>query len=289
VLESHRNSNAATFAIDRKHATWSKVEAWILIAFAVLFLALPFVPDAPNPGGMLAVSVFGASLFGALGWWCFLMAKGLPVSIDKDGLWPTHLSKTALIRWEQIHFTRERHLRQRLDLLDSRGNVLIKLAYRLNGFEALRALLLDKIPSASLSLPLSYGKTFIYHLGYAALIAAFSLVGWSISPLNPWVGYACTALFLTVTAAGYLTTISRITLLSDRVEIGYPFRKREVLRAEVKGAQIGDSFYRSLRHPEVHLFTYSERKPIRLHRLGTDTLAVQQALQRWLKNADVAP
>ena len=145
-------SDIRTFEVDRSFAALSKWAPWLLIAFVLLFVALPFLPNGDRPSnnfGTIGLSVFGVIFFGVLGWYGFRIAKQLPqcsVSVDRDGLWLAHLSKErSLIRWEDVHSTREHMYLQRLDLLDKKGHVLIKVEYQLSGFETLRALLLEKI------------------------------------------------------------------------------------------------------------------------------------------------
>lgn len=281
-----------TFVIGRTFSALSKGTPWVFVALVVFSIALPFLPGyrQSNPIGAVSLSVLGVCFFGVLGWYGFRIAKRLPycaVSIDKDGLWSAHLSKeTALIRWGQVHSTRERVYLQRLDLLDSHGNVLIKLEYQLSGFETLRALLVEKMqrPTAQTA-PLAYAKRSIYHAIYIVSIAGFSLLGWYIGMSNPLLGYGGMAILVALIGHEYLKTVSRVTLLRDRLQLGYPFRTREVFRAELEGVEITDVRNQGTSHPEVGLFIRGENKPIRLRGLGVDAVNLHQTLEQWQKDS----
>ena len=285
-------SDVKTVAIDRTFATLSKVAPWVLAAFVLFFVALPFLPNGGhprNPAGVIVLSLFGVCFFGFLAWAGFRIAKRLPyctVSIDKDGLWPAHASKaTALVRWDQVHSTKEHPYLQRLDVMDASGMVLIKLEYQLSQFDSIRALLLEKVPRPVRSMaPVTYAKTIIYHACYVVGLTGFSLLGWYVGMSNPLLGYGGMAILVGLILYEYLTSVSRVVILPDRLQIGYPLRAREFPRARVEAARIGDFYNQGVRHPEVGLFIHGEKKPIRLRGLGTDALNLQQTLHQWRKD-----
>ena len=281
--------DAETFAINRSFAVLSKGAAWLLSAFVVLFVALPFLlygDRPPEPIGIMALSVFGTCFFGGLGWYGFRIVKRLPycaVSVDDEGLWPAHLSRdTALIRWNRVHWARERPFLQRLDLLDANGEVLMKLEYQLSGFEALRARVVENAqPPAPPAFPATYAKPLAWHVFHIACIAGFSLLGWYVGEEDPLLGYGGMAFVVALIVREYLATVSRLTLLRDRLRIAFPLRTRELARTQLQSAQIGDLFNQGSRFPEVGLYVRDERKPIRLRSLGVDAVTLQQTLERW--------
>lgn len=68
------------------------------------------------------------------------------VVVDEQGLW--HKNNTEVIRriyWEQIYKIREHNSAQSLDVLDNKGNALIRLKYELLDFLLLRDLLFEKV------------------------------------------------------------------------------------------------------------------------------------------------
>lgn len=284
-----------TFEIDRRHAVLYKWASWGLIAFAVLFIALPFLPDeqaTPDPMGTFGLSLVGVIFFGTLGGYGLWTVKRLPhcaVAIDDEGIWPAHLPKaTALVRWENIHSTRERMTQQRLDLLGANGRPLLKLEYQLADFEALRAQVSARIrPSPTLTVPATYAKPSIYHAINLASVAGFSLLGGYVGLTSPLLGYGGMGLLVALILHEYFTTVSRIDLLHDRLRLGYPFLTRELLPEKLETVRIGDVFHKGTRHPVVELSIRGARKPIRLNSLGLDALHLQTTLEHWLKTRHI--
>lgn len=236
---------------------------------------------------MIGLSVAGIAFFGLLAWYGFRIAKQLPhcsVSVDDDGLWPAHLSKeTQLVRWGDVHSLRERVYLQRLDLLDSEGRILLKVEYQLVGFEALRALLIEKTIRRSTQVPVStkFTKRFTYHVFTHGGIVGFSLIGWYVGTFNPWLGYGGIALLVTLIVHEYLTTVSGIQMFRDRLRIAFPYRSEEHFREQIEAIQMGDFYNQGARHPEVVVFIRGKDKPIRLYGLGVDAVNLHRTLEQW--------
>lgn len=282
-------NDTRTFEVDRSFATLSKWAPWILIAFALLSVALPFLPNGDRPSnnfGIIGLSVFGVVFFGALGWYGFRVSKQLPqcsVSVDRDGLWPAHLSKEkSQVRWEDVYSTSERMYLQRLDLLDKNGNVLIKVEYQLSGFETLRALLLEKISTPTQTVGSGrFAKRPIYHVFHVGSIAGFSALGWYVGASNPLLGYGGMAILVGLIAHEYFTTVSSIEVFRDRLQLAFPFKTQVISRTQIEAVQIGDLINRGVRHPEIGLFIRGKEKPIRLRGLGIDAVKLHQILEQW--------
>jgi len=68
------------------------------------------------------------------------------VSLDDEGIWLTRRGREkGLIRWGNVHETKERHARHRLDLLDDRGRTLLRLRGYLHDFDRLSKLVQLKL------------------------------------------------------------------------------------------------------------------------------------------------
>ena len=281
------------FEIDRSFATLSKWVPWIAIVIILFFVALPFLPDEDRTSisfGAIGLSSFGAIFFGAVGWYGFRIAQQLPqssISIDGDGLWLAHQSKReSLIRWEDVHSTRDRLFLQRLELLDKQENVMIKLEYQLAGFGVLRALLLEKI-SPPIPLPSSgrFAKGPIYHGFHIGCIAGFSALGWYVGSFNPLLGYGGMAFIVVAIVYDYLTTVSSVEVLRDRLKIAFPLQTQEIFREQIEEVQIDDNLNQGVRHPQVGLFVHGKQKPVRLRGLGVDATKLHQILEQWRHSA----
>jgi hypothetical protein len=277
------------FVIDRSFAVLSRWAPWAFIAFALLSVALPFLPDENRPSGragIIGLSVFGGLFFGLLAWYGFRTAKNLPqcsVSVDEDGIWPTHQTKEqSLIQWRDVHSTKERAYLQRLDLLDTNGNVLMKIEYQLTGFEMLRALLVEKVSSPPQSIASnSFRRRSSYHLFNIGGIAGFSALGIYSGSFNPILGYGVMAILVALIVHEYVTTVSGLDVLSDRLRFTFPLKALEVFRAEVEAVRIGDTFNQGARHPEVGVFVRGKSKPFRLAGMGIGAVPLHQILAQW--------
>jgi hypothetical protein len=277
-----------TFVLDRSFSELSRWAPWGLVAFVLFFLVLPFLPDQTRPAfgtGIVGLSGFGVLFFGVLAWLSFRIAKRLPqssVSVDEDGIWPTHLTREkSLVRWKDVHSAKERLYLQRMDLLNASGAVLIKIEYQLTGFEQLRALLVEKVSLQPQSDSKRFRRPSVHHLFYIGGIAAFSALGMYIGPIQPVLGYGGMAVLVARITHEYLTTVSGIDLLSDRLRLAFPHKALEVLRGEVESVQIGDAFNQGARRPEVGIFVRGRRKPFRLAGMGIDAVPLHRVLEQW--------
>lgn len=271
-----------TFTIDRSFARMLPICIAIFGAFAILFLALPFL-DEPRPA-LFAVQAFGLLLFGGLGTFCAHTLRRLPcfaVTVDRDGLWPAHLPRVrGLVPWHSVRSLRERPALQRLELLDHAGAVLLRLEYQLAGFERLRALVVERVPRAHLRplVPATFGKPLAYHVLNLGGIAGFAALGLYVAQQRPWLGYGTAALVAGMVLWEYLSTVSRLFVSAQTIEVGYPLRTLTLPRADIERVEIGDTFQKGSRIPEVRLVVRGRPKPIRLAGLGRDATTLYQAL-----------
>jgi hypothetical protein len=278
-----------TFTIERSLAPTYRWSAWFFVAMVVLFVALPFIPDGkgsrPSPL-LIALMVPGALFFGVLARKSFQVLKQVPyssIAADAEGLWRAHLARDdALIPWARVRSTKEHHYQQRLDLLDEQGKVLVGLEYQLSDFEALRALVSEKIqPTVETATGTVFAKNAAYHVFNVGSLIAFSALGIYVGSFNALVGYGMVGLVVAFCAYEYLTTIHRLRILSDRLELGYPLRTVDILRGEVEAVEIGDVFNRGFRQPVAGVVARGHKKPIPIADLGVDTMQLHHSLIRW--------
>ena len=286
------------FVIESSFAGLSRAAVWVFAIFGVACLALPFLAEEGRPrnqNALYAFAVFGFCFFSALAWFGRRVAKQLPsatVAVDDDGLWLARLPKdTALLRWEEIRSIRERPYLQRLDLLDATGHCRLRLEYQLAGFEHVRALVMDKARLAAepRRFPVRFRKSSVYHLLNVGSLFAFSLLGLYVGSTHPLVGYGGTAMLVAMILYEYLTTVARLVVARDELEIGYPLRKRVLRHHEVTAVAMDDEFTKGSRFPEVKICVHGAGKPIRVRGLGVDAVHLHRLLRDGKTEVDSSP
>jgi hypothetical protein len=258
-----------------------------------LFVALPFIPDgkgSPPSPLLFGLVVPGGLLFGVLAWKSFQVVKQLPyssIAADDEGLWRAHLAREdALIPWARVRSTKEHHYQQRLDLLDEQGKVLVGLEYQLSDFEALRALVAEKLrPAGEPATGTVFAKGTTYHVFNIGSLIAFSALGVYVGGSNALLGYGMVGLVVLFCGYEYMTTIHRLRILSDRLELTYPLRTVDILRVEVEAVEIGDVFNRGFRQPVAGVLARGRKKPIPIADLGVDAMKLHHSLVRWKDGA----
>jgi hypothetical protein len=289
-----------TFVIDKKFGQLMKVSVGVFLAFTLLGIALPFLPDdasaaecsqPASPIRTYIVSVVCTLFFAALALYSLRILKALPlqsVAADEDGLWLAHLSKgTGLVRWQDIATLRERPIFQRLDLMGEGGNVLLKLEYQLTQFSQLRSLVMDRTSgqAAMPSLPVTAAKRPIYHLFYALGLVGFGALGWKVGPESPWLGYVGMTGLVAVIAYEYLTTISRVTIDRECLVVAYPTVQRTYPWTDINSVQLSDVFDQNgVMHPQLNVTAKGCEKPFRLHGLGMDAVALHRLVMAAWKD-----
>ncbi len=281
-----------TFVIDKKFGQILKVSLGVFVAFTLLGIALPFLPDdasaaectqPASPIRTYIVSLVCTLFFAALALYSLRILKALPlqsVAADNDGLWLAHLSKGAgLVRWQDIAIVRERPILQRLDLLSEGGNVLLKLEYQLTQFSQLRSLVIDKTAGqvAIPALPVTAAKRPVYHLFYAVGFIGFGALGWKVGPESPWLGYLGMTGLVVVIAYEYLTTVSKVTIDRDCLVIAYPTVRRSYPWADIDSVQLSDVFDQNgAMHPQLSVTVRGGGKPFCLRGLAMDAVALHR-------------
>ncbi len=281
-----------TFEIDAGFARSWRITSWGIALFTVFIAAAPLFPE---PWGFnsrtetYVVIVLGVLIFGSVAVWMYRSLKSIPflaVTVDNDGLWLARTSKErGLVPWRSIRAVKERHVMHGIELLDDHGESLIGLPYQLSGFDRLVALALERMPREHMRplLPATFSKPRAYHVlmvaGIVCITALFCL--WYVAD-DP-IMYGLTVVAVGFLLRKYLTTVFKLVVTSDGLEISYPLVTRRLLPSEVDAVKIDTGVYQSEgrgRSPDVRLFIIGTRKPIRLAGLGCNAYHLYQALSQ---------
>jgi hypothetical protein len=271
---------------------WSVlISGLFFAALTVIFISIPFFPGNLSCGksfGMGVIVLLGVLLFSFLSFYSFKLVKRLPassVSIDSDGIWPSHRAKKeALIAWQKIINFKERPILQRLDLIGIEGNTLLHIEYQLINFEKLRDYLINKSGIRQILYPpIKCSKNALYHLLYFSSIAGFSLLGWYVGHEKPLLGYAGMALVVTMLGYEYVTTAYCLLLGHHGCVVKYPIKSVSFPYNEILSVNLSDTFQKGARHPEVHISIKNYKKPLNLKSLGIDAVLLYKNLIELLE------
>jgi hypothetical protein len=255
-----------------------------------LFAGMPFLPDDGKPKNeafIAGLSIFGTVMFGTGAWYSWKIVRHLPaaaISIDQEGLWPSINDRgQALVPWSKISRLRERPFLQRIEALDTSGQVVARIEYQLQDFERLRALVLQRAHLRAHEITASgfLQKSRWHHVFSLSAIVCFALLGWYVGPTQPLVGYVGMALVVGTIGWEYWTTPFRLRVTRDALEIYSPSGRRRVPKQDVATVEIQDQLVNRAKHPAVILRLVGVSKPIKLRALGVQAIELHQALQAW--------
>lgn len=270
---------------------------WLMRACLTAFLVImflgfvvPFFPeeDNTNPNGLIFVSVFSTVIFGGLAILTWKSLKGLPyadIVTDDEGIWYKHLGKEqGFIPWRDISKIKERAYMQCLDLLDSNGDLLLKVEYQLLGFEILRGIIFEKVNHSGPELSRKeFKKGALYHIYQISGALVFLVLGLYVGADGaPILGYGAMSLMVAFIVYEYLTTAYGIRISADSFEVLYPIGNRLIGHADVSEMGIVDEFHKGSRLPEVWIVSLKAKKPFKLKNLGVDSNILLSVLQKAL-------
>jgi hypothetical protein len=263
---------------------------WIMVAFALLCVALPILPDEGKPRNetfLLVFSIVCGSFFSIGAWLCFGIVRRLPdaaMTVDEEGIWPTiRTREVALVRWADVARLRERDLMQRLELIDRAGAVVARLEYQLRDFSLLRTVVLAhaKLERATHSVQGVYQKSKWHHVFTIGTMIGFALLGWYVGDEQPLIGYGGMALVVGMIAWEYWTTPFRIRIRPRQLEIDRPWHCQIVPREHVAGIEIEDELLNHAKHPKVTIRLVNSSKPVNLKAVGLPAVELHQILHEW--------
>jgi hypothetical protein len=285
-----------TYEIESGFKRLTAIGSWVFLGFVLFFIAIPFIPDeshSRNPNAIYILSMIGAIFFGLLSWYGFTIIKRLPfssVTIDTDGIWPSHKGKKdALVRWQAITNIKERPVMQRLELIGSKGTPLLRIEYQLSNFDKLRAQLIERINIKKYQyLPMSFSKKRIYHLFYLSCGLGFAWLGWYVGQDSPLFGYGGMAFVVFMLGYEYLTTAWSLSLDHHGWTVRYPMLSRCFQYNDIITVNLSDTLVKGARHPEVHVLLNNIKKPIKFKALGIDAVLLYKILTRILEKKATA-
>ncbi|MFK8002735.1 MAG: hypothetical protein AB8H86_24335 [Polyangiales bacterium] len=125
-----------------------RIQIRIMVGLGGLVLVMGQILDTGSDRwGSLAVAAF--ILFVAFGFHIALKRMNPSVVVvQPEGLRYGHIPDSPFVPWTEIRSVRERHLAQRLDLIDGDGETRISLEYNLEDFAELAGVVLEKVPLA---------------------------------------------------------------------------------------------------------------------------------------------
>jgi hypothetical protein len=274
------------FELERWQRRLMLASPWLMGAFTLLAVSLPFLPDdgaARNKAWEWAIAACGALFFGAWTWVAVKTVRQLrtyAISLDETGIWPAHRPRdSSLLRWQEVRGLRERPVLQRLELLDASGHARLSLEYQLERFEYLRGIVVQRAALAT-----AYAQALALGIGHhvisvGVLIAAVA-GGLYIFDEQPFLGAICIIVLGGALAWEYLTTPSGLQIRPSAIVIEWPGRRREIRPQDVQAIELGDSFANYARHPQVRI-TDRWGKQVVLRRLGQSAAQLHRTLVAW--------
>ena len=171
---------------------------------------------------------------------------------------------------------------QRLDLLESDNQKLLKVEYQLHGFEMLRDILNERAGAQNSDLYNSkFSKGPLYHLFYLACVVGFTALGLYVgADGNPLLGYGAMSVLVVSIIYEYLVTATGVQVTGTSILVAYPFTKRNIPFSDIEDVIIADEFHKGNRIPEVWIITNSAKKHYKLKQLGSDSNLVYKTLKR---------
>jgi len=276
------------FKLDKKYITLMKGCLVVFIALLVLGFILPFLPEENegNPNGTLIITLMGTVIFGFFLILTWRTLKKLPfadVAADDDGVWYIHIGKDeGLIAWEKIHKVKERPYIQRLDLLGTENQELLKVEYQLLDFEMLRDILNERAGAKNVDLDQSnFSKGPLYHLFNLAGVVGFTALGLYVgADGNPLLGYGAMSVLVISIIYEYLVTATGVQVTDNSVLVSYPYTKRNIPFNDIEDVVMADEFHKGNRIPEVWIITNNAKKTYKLKQLSADSNLVYKTLKR---------
>lgn len=221
-------------------------------------------------------------------WYFYRFVKSIPdrsVSLDDDGLWSTPKGKSVgLVRWGDIWRIREDGLQDNLTLIGQQGNTLFKVAYGLDGFKQLRAMISKRMTFQGPLLP----KIFKAKPGPIVAFICLAIFNFSLA----WLLFSSkeSGLVILCIVFGVFFGLISISALSRKVVIENQEIRvgaRVIPYSEIKSVSISDQVIRGQTFSSVKLDLSSGPFPrsLTLGALNTDSLTLQRTILWAIDNS----
>jgi hypothetical protein len=217
---------------------------------------------------------------------CYESTPCRSISIDADGLWQNHDGKAiGLVRWSDIFRIQEDGLLDNLSLIGQQGNILLKVAYGLDGFQQLRALISERMAFQPPSLPTVFRSKTGTLIGFICMTIFLIVVAWLFfANSDRGLGFLSLAFGIFFGLISLLGLKNKVVIEHDQIRVGsrtYPFS--EITSVSISDRVIKDQTFSSVK---IDLSpTPVNREALVLGSLNTDSLTLQRTILWALKNS----
>jgi hypothetical protein len=283
------DSAPQTYAISNGYRLILRVSLGVFLLFGFGFLGLLWLaegPGLPDGVGPYLVVAVGSGLFFVLAAAARRTLKRIPfcaVTVDEEGLWPAHREREeALIPWDAITDVRQHAARHFLELLDERGDRLLRLEYQLEEYADLRRRVLEHLrQSVSVDPPERFARKPAYHVFQYALVAALVVGGGYLARHNPYLALIPLGL-AALLAAAYVRGLCALTLDTDGLTLHYPFTSHTVPYDTVDDVALLDRRGRGTVESVVRVTFTDGRRPLTLAGLGVDNTILYEKIRKMV-------
>lgn len=223
-------------------------------------------------------------------WWNF---RRYTLAVDDDGIWHVKKGKAkTFIAWQNIVSYRRNWWSGQLELLDENEQARVKITPILAHLNELHALLLAKsnllttIDTSQKQFIKAYHRLFYFFMSLLTLIIAVAVyiiprgnscctvATENCATTRPMiVAILIAAILLAMILFSYSTTIYRLIIKDNHLQLYYPFRRKIIAFTDIKNIEI--TGFRNLT-----MTTHTHKKPFYLTALGNDPLTLYHCLTK---------
>jgi len=278
-----------TYAVKPVYRLIVKASLGTFLLLGVGFIGVLWAGEGeglPDDVGPYLVVAVGSGLFLGLAAASWRTLKRLflsAVTVDEDGLWPADRAKDqALVPWEAVADVRQHPARHFLELLDERGDRLLRLEYQLEGFRDLRRRVLEHLrQTVSVDPPERFSRKPVYHVFQLGL--AGGLVALGVYLLDHRVFLAFVPLGLgAILAWAYVRGLCGLTLDRDAMTLRHPFASQTVPYDTVDDVAMVERRGRGTVESVVRVTFTDGRKPLTLAGLGVDNTILYEKIRKMV-------
>ncbi len=278
-----------TYAISNGYRLVLRVSLGVFLLFGVGFIGLLWLGEGeglPDGVGPYLVVAVGSGLFFVLAAAAWRTLKRIPfcaVTADAEGLWPANRERQeALIPWDAIAGVRQHPARHFLELLDDRGERLLRLEYQLDGYADLRRRVLEHLRhTVPVDPPERFRRKPIYHIFQIGLAGGLLALGAYLSGSVPFIALIPLGL-VAMLAWAYVRGLCGLTLDRDHLTLHYPFTSQSVPYDTVDDVALAERHGRGTVESVVRVTFTDGRKPLTLAGLGVDNTILYEKIRKMV-------
>lgn len=200
------------------------------------------------------------------------------ISVDSSGIWYDHLGKaSSFVPWSKVAYLKRKQALQRLELLDSNNNMLIRAEYQLKNIEQLQDIIIQKT-----HVKISYSqRIFAKKASYYLMHAFFIAILFGTMFLGNFF-IIKSAIIISLVSYRYLTSVTKITLTDSCFILGYPFRETVIHFTDVTDIIAVRRLEESSIF-QIGICVEGKEKPYQFTKLGIDDLELLVILRQAVK------